>query len=278
MNIQKNISTNEIPNWCPGCGNFSILTALKNTLIELDIDTKNIVIVSGIGCSSKISHYINTYAYEGLHGRALPAAMGIKLTNPNLKVIVLSGDGDGYGIGLNHFLNTARRNIDITYIVHNNALYALTTGQYSPTTPQNTNTRSTPHGSIENPINPILLSASAGSTFIAQTSTIDLNEMKNIFKQAILHKGFAHIDVIQLCPSYNKNINYNFLKENTYKLESPFNKISEIQNYFETTKNKFTTGIFYQQQKQTYEDILYTKIKKIPHLCDIYNIDISNLI
>ncbi|MFH1218588.1 MAG: thiamine pyrophosphate-dependent enzyme, partial [Candidatus Peregrinibacteria bacterium] len=156
------------PNWCPGCGNFGIQAAIKGAVDELGLGPENVVISTGIGCGSKVNQWAGVYGFAGLHGRSLPVAMGVKLANPDLTVIASGGDGDGYGIGMAHFINTMRRNIDITYIVQNNALYALTLGQVSPTTAKGGKGPSTPHGVIEEPVNPLRLALSSGCSFVAR--------------------------------------------------------------------------------------------------------------
>ncbi|MEM2175410.1 MAG: thiamine pyrophosphate-dependent enzyme, partial [Candidatus Micrarchaeia archaeon] len=161
MTTFEELSTIEKPTWCPGCGNWGILNAIKNAIVELNLPKHEVVIVSGIGCSGHLPQWINTYAFHSLHGRALPVAQAIKLSNHKLKVIAVGGDGDGYGIGIGHFIHAMRRNVDITYIVHNNQIYGLTTGQASPTSEKGFKTKSTPHGLIEPPINPIALALSS---------------------------------------------------------------------------------------------------------------------
>lgn len=190
--------------WCPWCGDFFILVALNKALKELEIPREHIVIVSGVGCSGKFSQYVDGYAAETLHGRTIPFATGVKLANPDLTVIAIGGDGDGYGIGLSHFLNGARRDANILYIVCNNENYALTTGQASPTTPCGVKTSSTPEGNTMHPLQPLQLAQAAGARFTKQTSSDKMNEMKDIIKEGINFKGFAHIDIQQVCPSWKK--------------------------------------------------------------------------
>lgn len=153
----EDLNNDHTNQWCPGCGNFPILLALKQAIAQLNLNPKDVVMVSGIGCSGKTPHYINTYGIESIHGRPVAAATGVHLTNPNLTVIAVGGDGDGYGIGLNHFIQAVRRNINITYVVFNNMIYALTKGQTSPTSLKGTKTKSTPHGAVEYPVNPLSL-------------------------------------------------------------------------------------------------------------------------
>ncbi|MEM1845002.1 MAG: thiamine pyrophosphate-dependent enzyme, partial [Ignisphaera sp.] len=189
--------------WCPGCGNFGILTAVVRAFEELGLDPSKTVIVSGIGCSSKIPHFINVNGVHTLHGRAIPFAMGIKLVNPELIVIVHGGDGDLLGIGAGHFVALGRRNIDVTVILHNNGVYGLTKGQASPTLPLNAKTKALVKPNIQQALNPIALALSSGYTFVARGYAFDGEHLKNIVKKAILHKGTAFIDILQPCVTFN---------------------------------------------------------------------------
>src|SRR3989344_356991 len=168
MTQVEDLTNNNTIQWCPGCGDFPILLAIKQAIAGLNLNPKDVVVVSGIGCSSKLPHYIKTYGLESIHGRGIAAATGVQLANPKLTVIAVGGDGDGYGIGLNHFLQAVRRNVNITYIVHDNMVYGLTKGQYSPTSLKGTKSPSTPHGSIEVPVNPLALALAANGSFVAR--------------------------------------------------------------------------------------------------------------
>ncbi|UCE95643.1 MAG: 2-oxoacid:ferredoxin oxidoreductase subunit beta [Candidatus Bathyarchaeota archaeon] len=192
--------------WCPGCGNFGIQAAIQMALVELQIEPSKAVIVSGIGCSGKTPHFINTNGVHTLHGRSLPFAIGIKLANPELEVIAVGGDGDGLGIGAGHFVNAGRRNVDMTYIIHDNAVYGLTKGQASPTLKLGLQTKSLPKPNINAAVNPIALALAAGYTFIARTYAYDARHTRDILIQAIKHRGLAFVDILQPCPTYN-NIN-----------------------------------------------------------------------
>jgi len=189
--------------WCPGCGNFGILSALQSALAELGLEPDEVVIFSGIGCSGKLPHFVKAYGMHTLHGRPLPYAIGAKLANPDLEVIAVSGDGDGLGIGVSHFIHAGRRNVDITYIVHDNGVYGLTKGQASPTLRYGIKTKAMPEPNINEGINPIFLALSAGVTFIARGYAYDTKHLKEIFMKAIKHRGFAFVDVLQPCPTYN---------------------------------------------------------------------------
>jgi 2-oxoglutarate ferredoxin oxidoreductase subunit beta len=207
------------PDWCPGCGDFGVLSALKQALLELNIRPHQAMVISGIGCSSNLPGYISTYGMHTLHGRALSVATGAQLANHELKVIVTGGDGDGYGIGGNHFIHTMRRNVDLTYIVMNNQIYGLTTGQVSPTSVKGMATKSTPFGSVENPINPIPLAIAGGATYVARGYTGQVKHLVELIKGGIQHRGFALIDAFSPCVTFNHDNGHEFFKQRTFKLE-----------------------------------------------------------
>jgi len=195
--------TDVFADWCPGCGDFGIMTAMQMALAEMGLEPHQIVLVSGIGCSGKIPHNVKTYGVHTLHGRTLPFAMGIKLANPELEVIAIGGDGDGLGIGAGHFVNTGRRNLDITYIIHNNGVYGLTKGQASPTLKLGLKTKAIPKPNINQAVNPIALALTSGYTFVARSYAYDVLHLKNTIIRAVEHKGLAFIDALQPCPTYN---------------------------------------------------------------------------
>src|SRR5882672_5193255 len=207
------------PDWCPGCGDFSVLSALQAALYELGLKPHQVVVVSGIGCSSNLPGFINTYGMHTLHGRGLAVATGVKLANHELTVIATGGDGDGFGIGGNHFTHTMRRNIDLTYIVMDNQIYGLTTGQTSPTSRKGMKTKSTPFGNVEEPINPITLALAAGATFVARGFSADPKHLADLIKQGLEHKGFSFIDVFSPCVTYNHDNTYAWFRERVKKLE-----------------------------------------------------------
>ncbi len=188
------------PDWCPGCGDFGILNAIRQALAELNIQPHDVLTVSGIGCSGKTPHYIKSYGLHTLHGRALPVATGAKLANSELTVLAMGGDGDGYGIGAGHFVNTGRRNLDLTYMVFNNGVYGLTKGQSSPTLRRGDQTKSMKAPSIEDNVNPIAIAVAAGYTFVARAYAMDTKSMKGILIRAIQHRGTAIIDILQPLP------------------------------------------------------------------------------
>ena len=218
------------PDWCPGCGDFSVLSALQAALFELGLKPHQVLVISGIGCSSNLPGFINAYGMHTLHGRSLAVATGAKLGNHELKVICTGGDGDGYGIGGNHFVHTMRRNVDLTYIVMDNQIYGLTTGQVSPTSVKGMKTKSTPHGSVENPINPIPMAIVGGATYVARGFSGKQKHLVEILKGAIQHKGFSLVDVFSPCVTYNK--------DNTYQWFNPRVKILEEQGHDPTDFNK----------------------------------------
>ena len=202
----KDLATGAANTWCPGCGNFSILGAMRAVLAELDGEgypLEDVVLVSGIGCHAKIVDYLNVNSFYSLHGRTIPAATAIKIANPDLKVICFSGDGDSLAEGLDHLIFAAKRNIDITLILHDNRVYGLTTGQYTPTSPTGFRGRSTPGGTVEKPLNPLELMLTSGATYIARGYSHGIEQLQRLIKEAVLHRGFSFVDVLQVCVSYN---------------------------------------------------------------------------
>jgi 2-oxoglutarate/2-oxoacid ferredoxin oxidoreductase subunit beta len=215
----KDLKGHADPDWCPGCGDFGVLHALKQAIVELGLYPDEVLTISGIGCSSNLPGFINTYGMHTLHGRSLAVATGAQLANHKLKVIVTGGDGDGYGIGGNHFLHTMRRNVDLTYIVMDNQIYGLTTGQLSPTSIKGMKTKSTPFGSVENEINPIPLAIVGGATYVARGFTGQVRHLTELIKGGIQHKGFALIDTFSPCVTFNRDNTHEFFKQRTRKLE-----------------------------------------------------------
>ncbi|WP_117368290.1 thiamine pyrophosphate-dependent enzyme [Natrarchaeobaculum sulfurireducens] len=193
------------PTWCPGCGDFGVLKSLKQALPEVGKTPEEVLTVTGIGCSGKLNSYLDTYGFHTIHGRSLPVARAAKLANPELEVIAAGGDGDGYGIGGNHFIHTARENHDMTYIVFNNEIFGLTKGQTSPTSPKGHKSKTQPSGSAKSPLRPLSLSLNAGASYIARTAAVNPNQAKEIIKEAIEHDGFAHVDFLTQCPTWNKD-------------------------------------------------------------------------
>ncbi len=245
--------------WCPGCGNFGILDAVKKALVELDIEPYQVLMVSGIGQAGKLPHYTRCNVLNVLHGRALPPATGAKIANPELIVIAIGGDGDGYGEGGNHFIHTVRRNHDITYLVHNNQVYGLTKGQASPTSDQGFVTKTTPDGAVT-PINPIALAIAAGASFVSRGFAGDVNHLVNLIKKGITHRGFALIDILQPCPSFNNKNTYSWYRERVYKLEEEANydlgnKVAAFDKAQEWGE-RIPIGIIYREELLTFEEQL----------------------
>jgi 2-oxoglutarate ferredoxin oxidoreductase subunit beta len=244
--------------WCPGCGNFGIRNTLMKVLAGLGIKPQNLVIVSGIGQAAKMPHYLRCNTFNGLHGRALPPAVAIKAVNPELVVIAESGDGDMYGEGGNHFMNTIRRNPDITNIIHNNMVYGLTKGQASPTSQKGFVTPVQVNGVILEPFNPIAVAIALDASFVARAYIGDMNETGEILKKAITHKGYALVDIFQPCVSFNKVNTYAWFKEQTYYLEDSYDFHDRDAAFRKATeKGKFPLGIFYiNPDKKTFEESL----------------------
>ncbi|EJN61531.1 pyruvate ferredoxin oxidoreductase beta subunit [Halogranum rubrum] len=193
------------PTWCPGCGDFGVLKALKQALPEVGRTPDETMLVTGIGCSGKLNSYLDSYGFHTIHGRSLPVARAAKLANPGLEVIAAGGDGDGYGIGGNHFMHTARENHDMTYIVFNNEIFGLTKGQTSPTSPKGHKSKTQPHGSAKEPLRPLSLSLTSGASYVARTAAVNPNQAKEILIEAMNHDGFAHVDFLTQCPTWNKD-------------------------------------------------------------------------
>ena len=247
------------PTWCPGCGNWGIGVAIKQALVALGFNPSSVVVVFGIGCSGNMNDFLNAYAIHSLHGRAIPNAIGVKLANHKLPVIVVAGDGDCYGEGGNHLIHAARGNHDITVIVHDNSVYGLTTGQVAPTAQKGFKSKSTPSGVIEIPINPLSLALTQGATFIAQAFAGDTLHTIEIIKKAIDHQGFSLVNILQPCVTFNKVNTYDYYLKNTYKLPSDYqsdNYSLALQKTLEINEKKFPLGIIYQTSRPTYNEKL----------------------
>ncbi len=256
----KEFRNNIKPNWCPGCGDFSVQASIQRAAANVGLEPDNLAVISGIGCSGRISGYINSYGLHGIHGRSLPIAQGVKMANRDLTVIASGGDGDGFAIGLGHTIHAIRRNIDITYIVMDNQIYGLTKGQTSPRSDVGFKTKSTPHGSVESALSVMEMALTAGGTFVAQSFSSDLKELTSLIEQGIQHKGFSLINVFSPCVTYNKVNTYDWFKENLVKLSDiegydPSNKEMAMQTLMQ---NKgLVTGLIYQNKEQkSYQELI----------------------
>ena len=255
----KDLSTQAKNTWCPGCGNFAILNAVKAVLAEMDAEgfgVENVVLVSGIGCHGKIVDYIDVNSFYSIHGRAVPVAEAIKISNPKLKVIVFSGDGDAYGEGLEHLIFAAKRNIDITMIIHNNRVYGLTTGQYTPTSPAGFKGRSTPGGTKELPLNPLELMLASGATFLGRGTSHGIDGLKKIIKEAIMHKGFSLVDVLQVCVTYD-NL-YEYYGKRVYELtdhdsSNRQDALGKIREWNYNDDGRIPLGVIYKKMEPTFD-------------------------
>lgn len=248
------------PNWCPGCGDFSVQAAIQRAAANVGVEPNDLAVISGIGCSGRISGYINSYGVHGIHGRALPIAQGVKMANRELTVIAAGGDGDGFAIGTGHTVHAIRRNIDITYIVMDNQIYGLTKGQTSPRSQMGFKTKSTPAGSIESSLNVMELALTAGATFVAQGFSTDLKELTSLIEQGIQHKGFSFINVFSPCVTFNKVNTYDWFKENLVSLNDiehydSANRLMAMQTLMEN--DGLVTGLIYQDKnKPSYQDMV----------------------
>jgi 2-oxoglutarate ferredoxin oxidoreductase subunit beta len=248
------------PNWCPGCGDFSVQAAMQRAAANIGLEPEDLAVVAGIGCSGRISGYINAYGFHGIHGRALPIAQGVKMANRELTVIASGGDGDGFAIGMGHTVHAIRRNIDVTYIVMDNQIYGLTKGQTSPRSEAGFKTKSTPAGSIESSLSAMELALTAGASFVAQSFSSDLKGLTSLIEQGIQHKGFSLINVFSPCVTFNKINTYDWFKENITDLSSiegydSSNRMQAMQTLME--HNGLVTGLIYQnKEKSAYEDMV----------------------
>ncbi len=244
------------PVWCPGCGDYGVLAGLYYAMADLQLEQHNSCVISGIGCSSRLPGYVNAYGFNSIHGRALPIATGVILANPNSKVIVTGGDGDGFSIGMGHFPHAVRRNLDITYICMDNNIYGLTKGQVSPTTPLDSRTKTTKYGSIDRPFDPVAFALSNGCTFVARAYSNDKKTLVNIFKRAINHKGFSFVNVISPCVTF-RGEEFKHMKpllENIIEDHDP--KDFQSASYQIRRKDKIIIGIFYEIEYPSYSDRL----------------------
>lgn len=250
--------------WCPGCGNFGILKALNKALVELGIMPHQVLLVSGIGQAGKLPHYTRGNVFNSLHGRPVPPAIAAKIVNPELVVIAVSGDGDGYGEGGNHFIHAARRNHNITYLVHNNQVYGLTKGQASPTSDPGFITKTTPQGA-PTPFNPIALAIAAETSFVARGFAGDVNYLAELIKAGIKHQGFALIDILQPCPSFNRKNTFSWYRERVYKLGEDYDPGDKLTAFAKAQEwgERIPIGIIYRKERPTFEEQL-PALAKVP--------------
>lgn len=246
------------PDWCPGCGDFGVLRAVALAASKLAIQPKDLLLVSGIGCSSNLPGFIHAYGVHSLHGRSVAVATGAKFANHDLKVVITGGDGDGYGIGLGHFVHAMRRNLDLTYLVMNNQIYGLTTGQASPTTTKDHRTKSTPRGNVELPINPLALGIVSGATYVSRGFSGEIKHLTELIAGAIAHRGFSLVDIFSPCVTYNHVNTYPFFKQRVYKLEdesgyNPAEARAALDKSFEWG-DKIPLGVFYKDDQPIFED------------------------
>jgi len=245
------------PDWCPGCGDFGVLKSLKEAIVELKIAPHNVLVVSGIGCSSNLPGFIHAYGVHSLHGRAVPVATGAALANHDLHVVAVGGDGDGFGIGIGHFIHAMRRNLNLTYIVMDNEVYGLTTGQASPTTTEGHKTKSTPRGNVEKPIQPLALAIATGATYVARGFSGEPKQLTKLIAGAIAHKGFSLIDVFSPCVTYNKHNTHQWFKERVYKLEETDYEPTDYERALVKVRewgDQIPIGVCYQTSRPTYEE------------------------
>jgi 2-oxoglutarate ferredoxin oxidoreductase subunit beta len=248
------------PTWCPGCGDYGIWNAVKRGLVQAGLEPHEVIIVSGIGCGSKISDYMHINGLHTLHGRTVAVATGFKLANPDLKVLCVHGDGDGYGEGGNHFLHATRRNIGIVDMLQNNHVYGLTKGQYSPTSRPGFRTTTSPEGAIDSPMSPLALAISQGATFVARGFALDLQGLAALLVEALNHRGYALIDVMQPCVSFNRPMSYAWYRERVYKVEDeghdPGDRLAAMAVAFEYPGGeRIPTGIIYRDESNpSYEE------------------------
>jgi len=262
----SDFQTPNFPTWCPGCGNLNIWGSFEKAAVQEGWDNYNSVIVAGIGCHSHIVNFVKMTSFEGLHGRAIPVATGIKMANNRLNVFVFTGDGDCFGEGGNHFIHACRRNHDLTVLIHDNSLYALTTGQTSPLTAHGFKTKSTPQGNLDEPFNPLVLAIASGATFVARAYSGDMSKLAELMIEANNHKGLAVIDVLQPCMTFNKICTHEFYQNNVYYLEKEYdslNKQKAFERAFEFGPKSIPLGVFYKEDRMSYEAQI-PQIKDMP--------------
>jgi 2-oxoglutarate ferredoxin oxidoreductase subunit beta len=256
MSSMSDFSTGCTPTWCPGCGDFGIWASIKSAVVQMNWGPMDFCISYGIGCHGHMVNFLNSYAIETLHGRPVPVAEGIRLANNTLPTLVVAGDGDTFGEGSNHLMHAMRRNINLTFILHDNQVYGLTTGQTAPTSHKGFKSKSTPTGSIEEAVNPVTFALQAGATFVARGFAGDIPFTTKLIVEAMKHKGFAIVDVFQPCVTFNHVNTFQWYRDHIYHLEDsyqPTNKAEAFKRALEM-EEKIPVGIFYREEKLSYED------------------------
>lgn len=280
MTLKKDLKTPIDLSWCPGCGNFGIWKAFSDAAVSEGWDNTNSVLVAGIGCHGHMLNFIKLTSFEGLHGRAIPLASGIKMVNHRLNVFVFTGDGDCLAEGGNHYINAARRNQDITIILHDNAIYGLTTGQTSPRSPKGFESKSTPMGNTDEPIHPLRLALAAGATFLGRVYAGDPRATANMIIEANKHKGFSVVQILQPCVTFNKKYTHAYFRENIYQLDDKHDKTNKEAAFTRTLEwgpKKIPVGVFYKVDEPTCESQI-KQIQKEPLIEVPLKRDITNLI
>ncbi|HEY8477311.1 MAG TPA: 2-oxoacid:ferredoxin oxidoreductase subunit beta [Chloroflexota bacterium] len=253
----ESYKSEEKPTWCPGCGDFGVLNALYQALRAKGYDPKDVVCVSGIGCSSRLPYFVNSYGFHGIHGRAMPIALGVKVANPDLHVLAFGGDGDAFAIGAGHFVHAVRRNLDICYVIMDNNIYGLTKGQTSPTSGTGFTTKTTPRGNIDQPLNPLALALASGATFVARAFSGRPKELADLIVRGIDHKGFAVIDVFSPCPTFNKVNTFKYYREEVADVPADHDVTDRAAAIaLALQQDPLYLGVFYQSEQTTFEEHL----------------------
>lgn len=267
------------PTWCPGCGNFGIWAALRQAMVALNVPPHKLVTVFDIGCNGNGANWFRAYGYHALHGRPLPVGVGCKLGNRELEVVCISGDGGALGEGGNHFLHTCRTNIDLVYLIHDNQLYSLTTGQAAPTTDIGMETKTTPSGAFEQPLRPLQIAIAAGATFAGRGYADDIAGLSALIQQAVSHRGFAVLDILQPCVTLNRINTRDWYGKHTYKLADPYDPSDKAKALLLAGEwgEKIPLGVLYREERPTYEDH-FPQLQGAPLASRVAVRDVSNLL
>ncbi len=280
MTTSADLTTPNFPSFCPGCGDIAIWAALKKAAVDNSWDDTNTVLVAGIGCHGHMVNFVKLTSFEGLHGRPLPVATGIKMANPRLNVLVLTGDGDMLAEGGNHLIHACRRNHDLTVVLFDNGVYGLTTGQTSPTSPEKYRSKSTPDGNPDRPLHPLTLAIASGATFVSRVYANDIAGVAKTIALAKEHPGLSIVDILQPCVTFNQEYTHSFYQENTYQLGPDYNpsdKVAAFQKSLEWRPKQIPLGILYKEDRPSYEDLAgFTRIPQVE--VPVEKRDISNLL